>query len=424
MSIYQKYLCFTLSVLASHEATCMRRVTSRTGAQVGRALSADALSAAGFRQFADLMRAAQSPDQSDNAGKAQGALNASGQLWTQQKLVKPRVGNSDSHDESFESSESSWKDRFNRNAFIKYGIGFALFDYLFRNDDDPASWGFSKERALEIQNDKHAFEAMGYQTFYHGRAWKWNFANDMWNIICATKKNEANISDEVSLRHRPGKQNVDSLKKLREDTMNNADFFEHQFGLIYHELFFMNKTLGANKIFPGECSGRYFVDGVSCKDDYMVLEKIEEVFKKSGLGRVYRSNKESILSLYDLHKQSSASGELLAVSIDKNYVNQMVYKASVMGLKNDFTEFEFLYPYNNLISNLIGFLPFSINPVKIYCFAVPGIPGESGALGSGAKYCVKSYNMADPEKYAQYTKERDQLFAKMKKQYDSSWWSF
>ncbi len=91
MSIYQKYLCFALSVLASHEAMSMaRRVTGQAGAQAGRALGAGVVSTAG-RQFAttrpDLMRTTQPLYDNEKLDNFKNIKPAESQYFLREKII-------------------------------------------------------------------------------------------------------------------------------------------------------------------------------------------------------------------------------------------------------------------------------------------------------------------------------------------------
>ncbi|HSW75742.1 MAG TPA: hypothetical protein VLG50_01750 [Candidatus Saccharimonadales bacterium] len=256
------------------------------------------------------------------------------------------------------------------------------------------------------------FDAQGYQTFYHGRRWEWNFANDMWRLLCALKNNTSKMSEIVALRYRTDKKNIQTLQEYRKDLITNGASNYNCTGTTSSgkdaEITCMNRTILTNSSNSGICTGYYFLDNYSIAVSGNTLHYVEQMFKDNNMHDLYKKFKPQIQQLAQQHHETSQRGELLCIAVRKNCLDQMVYHTNGYGCSKS----------NQLASQVIEDQNKKsiVHQTEIedgnsfFCFAVSDIPGEFGD-----KYTIKSLHNADPVKYEAYQKQLESLFADMKK---------
>lgn len=256
------------------------------------------------------------------------------------------------------------------------------------------------------------FDTQGYQTFYHGRSWEWNFANDMWRILCALKDNTAQMPDLVALRFRSGTQSNATLQSYRKDLMANGPSNYGGTGTTASgkdaELTCMNRTILTNSSSQSICTGSYFLDNFSIASSGQALRYVEQMFKDHNMHALYLKFESKIKQLAADHQQTSERGEFLCIAIRKNCLDDMVYVSCGYGAKDPsaITSKVIEEKNKNAASNQIE----TEDERSYFCLAVSDIPGEYGS-----KYTIKSLHNADPVKYAAYNAQLDKLFADMKK---------
>ncbi|MFA5999150.1 MAG: hypothetical protein WC747_03995 [Candidatus Babeliales bacterium] len=261
------------------------------------------------------------------------------------------------------------------------------------------------------QHEKE-FDTQGYQTFYHGRSWEWNFANDMWRMLCALKDNTAQMPDLVALRFRSGTQSNATLQSYRKDLMANGPSNYGGTGTTASgkdaELTCMNRTILTNSSSSAICTGSYFLNNCSIASSGQALRYVEKMFKDHNMHALYLKFESNIKQLAADHQKTSERGELLCIAVRKNCLDSMVYVSCGYGSKDpNAVASKFLEEKDKNAA---------LNPTETedgssyFCLAVSDIPGEYGD-----KYTIKSLHNADPVKYDVYQKQLDSLFADMKK---------
>lgn len=257
------------------------------------------------------------------------------------------------------------------------------------------------------------FEAQGYQTFYHGRSWEWNFANDMWRMLCALKANAVDMPDIVALRYRTGQETSATLQAYRADLMANGPDNYGGTGTTASgkdaEITCMNRTILTNSSSDAICTGSYFLDNCSMALSGNALRYVEQMFKDHNMHAIYLKFESQIKDLAKEHHKTSHRGELLCIAVRKDCLDEMVYVSCGFGNKDlEAVTSKFLKEKQaKAISD-----PLEIEDEQSYfCFAVSDIPGEYGD-----KYMIKSLHNADPVKYAAYNQKLNSLFTDMKKQ--------
>jgi ankyrin repeat protein len=322
-----------------------------------------------------------------------------------------------------------------------------LGENTFLSGKDPKDksgvWGYDKDKNYyasgfagdilkskmidKITQAERKLGTQGFETFFHGRAWEWNFVNDVWNMLCALKK-DSYQPDKISLRFRNENPDIAELLDYRQKLVAK--------GADYHigtgtdktgkesEVTFMNKTIISNPGYYGECTGTYFVDNCSVSGNRGGWTFVEKIFAQQGLKSYFDAHKQELEALYGQHAQTSKIGELLCIAVKKDLVDQMVYPAKSGGFKtnmrtstNGQTPPNSFNPITNSASSSIKQLKqlaltgdkFIDTGHMFYCFAVSDIPGEYGD-----KYVIKSLNLANPEKYGAYVQARQAFFEKMK----------
>jgi hypothetical protein len=253
------------------------------------------------------------------------------------------------------------------------------------------------------------FAANGFETFFHGRNWEWNFVNDVYNMVSGLTNGNPDY-DTITLRFREKNCDIAKLQDYRKQLITKGADFHIGTGTRWSskesEVTFMNKTLSSNPLYYGECTGTYFIDNRSIASGEAVWEKIEQIFAQNNLQTFYTQYKSELKNLYQHHKKSSELGEILCIAVKQDAVNQMVYTAHSGGVKGLFS------PSTKISLTKLSVLindRYIDNLRAFYCLAVSDIPGEYGD-----KYVIKSLNLADPEKYAAYIQARQAFFEKMK----------
>jgi hypothetical protein len=265
----------------------------------------------------------------------------------------------------------------------------------------------------QITQTEQQFLSDGYEPFYHGRDWEWNFVNDIWNMICAIKQNNSTLSNAITLRFRSENEDLNALQNYRQKLIEKGAAFHIGTGTDKKgkesEVTFMNRTIASNSNYHGECSGTYFLDNCSVAKSGAGWEKIEEMFEQEKLSSYFLHYKKELQELYDAHKNANNFGEILCVGFAQETLDEMVYPAISGGFKvknNKKTTSQLLKDCKQRLKTDPKFIDAEH---MFYCFAVSDLPGEYGD-----KYVIKSLNLADPEKYGAYVQARDELFEKIK----------
>lgn len=266
-------------------------------------------------------------------------------------------------------------------------------------------------------------KAQGCETFYHGRRWSWNFVNDIFNMIQATVQNKPKPSNRISLRYRTDNCDIDKLLKYRQDLMTNKAnervlTSTNKSGR-FAEITFMNKTIVSNSGPYGECTGIYFLQNQSLAPSDAEWNIAKQLFQDHGLADYFTKHEQEIKDLFELHKQTSRFGELLAIKFNKHQVNELVYLATSGGFNipgQSILRSTSMHTANNerKIKSYSGYSDSYVTSRTMYCFAVSDIPGEYGK-----KYTIESLNMVDEKKYQQYLQARNALFTNMKEEHVS-----
>ena len=136
---------------------------------------------------------------------------------------------------------------------------------------------------------------------------------------------------------------------------------------------------------------------------------IEKMFEQEQLWSYFLHYQKELQDLHDTHKNANNFGELLCIAFAQNVLDEMVYPAISGGFKAKTKNKNPSQLLKDCKQRLKTDSKFIDAEHMFYCFAVSDIPGEYGD-----KYVIKSLNIADPEKYAAYVAQRDELFEKIK----------
>ena len=265
---------------------------------------------------------------------------------------------------------------------------------------------FEKISLIELSMEKKE-----YTTFVHARSWKWNFVNDLWNMIRALEDDSTVISNKITLRHR--KKNFDTtlIKKARKKLLKDGVGSYVNSGLdgqdAGSEVIFMNLTLMSNLDFAGECSGWFFFEGYS---EGSAQEYIEYLLEEYGLTEY----KKSIEDLLALHASANKYGEVITISVSNDAIDDFIYVGTAGGFKYE----GILYPqqaskniaYVKQHADQLAMLSSKKDEYCLYCFV-----GINVAEEEGVKYQLDSVALTDELVYQKYKKEYKQLFEKIKK---------
>ncbi len=270
-------------------------------------------------------------------------------------------------------------------------------------------------------------EKNGYVTFVHGRNWEWNYVNDVWNIISAVRDKKDKLPTTITMRQRDIDCDVSKLQRARKNLVTKGVRGEHLVSSTNDpekdtneaersEVTFMNYTGLSHLESEPECSVRYCLENHSATGGASGHAFAQKLIKKYDLTKYQQQFDE----LYELHQATNEHGELLTISVAKDKVNDIVYPARAGGYKHGDYGLSFI-PYKKAlqvtqecqakIADIHDvYLQSSRHEAPIFCAASLNIPGE------GEETCkIRSVNLADPEKYKQYQKERQALFEKIQK---------
>ncbi len=274
--------------------------------------------------------------------------------------------------------------------------------------------GYDKDLVEKTRSIEKEFEDDGYQTFYHGRRWEWNFANDMWRILCALQDNASQLPDLIALRYRTGHEDSATLLSYRTDliesgTSNYSGSSTKNASGKDAEIVCMNRTPLSNSLCEFICTGSYVVNNYNAASLGSAVHYIEKMFSDRNMDDLYFKYKHRIFRLAQMHKEANKQGELLCIAVRKNYLSDMVYVSRSFGRKRfDKTTLRTLEESKQRVKFDSSYIE---NDDFYFVFAVPDIPGEYND-----KYMVKSLHNADPLKYAAYQRQLNELFDDMKKQ--------
>ncbi len=263
----------------------------------------------------------------------------------------------------------------------------------------------------QIETIEKDFAKHGYITFVHGRAWEWNFFNQICHMI-ATIKNLKHHQDRESVILRLRKDDVDPLKleTYRDSLMHLGDPLR-VYSTIDHkgsaaEPIFMNRSILKNN----PCSSRVF-NNYSAANPGKALEYAKKMIKEHNFERYVDDKK--LIELYEQHHECSEIGEIVYIAIDKKYVDNMVYICSTgdMGYKKSYRS------TLNLIQEeeqeIFNSKIITYEKSAVYCLAVANMPNEE-------KICVtRSLHAANSEKFAQFKQD----FAEFQKQIQAQYLS-
>jgi hypothetical protein len=281
------------------------------------------------------------------------------------------------------------------------------------------------EQLVLLEKD---FAQKGYTVFVHGRAWEWNFLNDIWNFIRDVKFNEGDY-DRISLRQRdPQNCNVEQLLQWRQELVQSGAGQRISTGTndvlqdtANSEVTFLNLSALSNCGYYGECTGTYVVGNHSIAANGVALQKANDLIAKHGL-ELYMPE-WLVAELYKMHQKISGLGETLCVAVKNQYVDEIMYPASSGGRINNKKYENILYlrhmgfraPASEFISKAKNNVRSSTKELdqnhRFYCMAVSDLPGEYGD-----KYIIKSVAQKNPELYAKYVAELNALFEQVKAQ--------
>lgn len=271
-----------------------------------------------------------------------------------------------------------------------------------------------KSLISQIGAVEHDMNSKGFTVFVHARCWEWNFLNDIWRLICAVKKHQEEMGDEIALRQREEDCNVAELYEMQKELVKDGAWCDSATDEIgkSSELTFLNRTIFSNWNCFLECTGQYLLENLSIAQEDTALKYAINLLKKYGLEKYIKAVKK----LYQVHKKLTDKGELLCVCVKKEYVNKMVYVAKPFGYKYTYGKypkslFENVAYHESSVENKEKYYDDGYFGCQIYCAACTDIPGEYGK-----SYVMKSIHFADSKKYAAYKKQLQDVFVKIKKE--------
>jgi hypothetical protein len=330
----------------------------------------------------------------------------------------------------------------------KLGLGVGLYHLVphSENSTDTRSMYVNSGFAGQLQKNKMLeqlatlekdFAQKGYTVFVHGRAWEWNFLNDIWNFIRDVKFNECDY-DRISLRQRdPQNCNIEQLLQWRQELVQSGAAVEVSTGTdkefqdtMQAEVTFVNLSALSNCGYYGECTGTYVAENHSIAAKGAALQKANDLIAKHGL-ELYMPE-WLVAEFYKKHQKISGLGETLCIAVKNQHVDEMMYPAKSGGLINNITKVSIplwfplfscfilklnlgAKPASEFICEMKKFVGGTTSELdkdrRFYCMGVSDLPGEYGD-----KYVIKSVAVTDPELYAQYVAELNALFKQVKAQ--------
>lgn len=280
-----------------------------------------------------------------------------------------------------------------------------LLSYCLKKNKTKNSFENLVDRISIIET---SMEKRGYTTFVHARNWGWNFVNDLWNLIQALENKSSSLDQQkVWMRHRDKTCSSAELYNMRKKLIENGAKEYCRTGVSDADLVFMNLTLVSNLAYPGESTGWFyfnqFSEGKAQEYMYSLIEKYN-----------LQPYEKELYALYDEHAALSNYGEMVCISVNDKYLNELIYVAKEGGFRYTGKT----YPHK--VSENIAFVKKYAQDIAhledknkddycVYCFACIDIPSERAG-----RYSVQSVHMADESRHQEYKKKLHALFKKIK----------
>jgi hypothetical protein len=171
--------------------------------------------------------------------------------------------------------------------------------------------------------------------FYHARNSKWRFLTDIYKALYQLRHDTIVPNDYIPLRFT---QQSPLTSEDYKELMANGD----ESGCYRPWILFLNMIPFANQD-PGSNSWRYFMDNFdfSTRKNTNPFCDLQKFFTEFDLEEEYESCMKDFEKLFQLYETAITKqgnyGEMLAISIPKAIVPELVYSAGVGGYKNPLT---------------------------------------------------------------------------------------
>lgn len=173
------------------------------------------------------------------------------------------------------------------------------------------------------ENIREKRKQEGYATFIHGQCWPYQLAVELNMDLWAMRNNTVKPTDYV-MPHVRKPRSLSAEKIQRQEIIARGRETQQDRD---HMLFLNFPFMGRAKT-PGSCTADYIVQNNSMNNGHIDLEKVFEV---NGYGNLYIKYKSEIDHLQKMHKNLSASGNLLVVSVREGYLSDLVLEVHVGG---------------------------------------------------------------------------------------------
>lgn len=267
------------------------------------------------------------------------------------------------------------------------------------------------DKIIEVEKEQ---AKEGYHTFVHGRSWRFNFTQDIYNLIRALKAGDDHMQPVVELLQGSNETGRQSKYLRHENSFTTRQQILEQGAGCPSDGICLNATMFDNRKSKPLHSPSYVRHNYNSA---FTGHKVTDIFEQFDMQKSYKKYQDKFEQLEKLHKQSSQHGELLAVSIKKDKIDSLTYFATFGAAKVDYIPgvreckpsvmLEKLY--QKAKTNIRSSIAHDEN--YYYYLAMPGLPGENGT-----DYKVVSIHVADPQAYAQYKYELSVLFEQMKQE--------
>ncbi len=170
---------------------------------------------------------------------------------------------------------------------------------------------------------------LGYETFYHGRRWKYGLLSDIYTMLFEYKSGKKLNNfipthlDDPALGEKINPLFFKSEKAKHALLLKKGNVPNDSIGIAgYETLLFLNKFLFGNIVKLGESSIDYMLENRNVSD---IKLSISEIFAMFGDSVVYNTYKQQLQELEQEYTKLSKHGELLLIAVPKNRIKDYVY---------------------------------------------------------------------------------------------------
>jgi hypothetical protein len=269
----------------------------------------------------------------------------------------------------------------------------------------------------DVMRKENDFINNGYEVFYHGRHWKYEFLSDVYGMLYSYKSGESlkdfifmQIDDPVIGKIQD--KFFESEQKTRENILEKGNYSSLSIGssmgegsrVLYLSKFaFGNlKELGSNPMF-------YVLNNKNMAD---VKISVREIFGMFGYSDIYDQFKNELYNLEKEHQKLTEYGELLQIAVPKNNLDKCINYVELGGSGKkeslDTPEFGSIEDIKKIVEHTNEYSEDSAE------FNLIMTRDAFGGLNPKSGIKVRSCNIAHSEKMAAFKEKEKQLFDKIR----------